>query len=394
MDKCKKRNYGIDLLRIVSMFMVVVLHVLGQGGILNITLGLTLKGEIAWFIEIACYCAVNCYALISGYVAYNSERKLRTFISLWLQVFFYCFIFNAIELVLMYQQGTIASLSISQLLKTILRMFLPILTNQYWYFTAYAGLFLIIPLLNVVIEHTPRKTLRDVLIILSLLIYAGERLFSAFALGFRDGYSFPWLALVYVIGGYIAKYNPFEKISCGKAFFYYGLCVIATFVARIVVELTIYLIKGQVVKGGYESLIIAYTTPTILLSAMFLVHGFSNMKIGGKFSKVISFFAPLSFGVYLIHTSPFIFAKLTNKFIAFIDYNFIVMLGLVLTTSLAIFAICIAIDFIRKLLFSLCHAKQFSAWMEKNFKKLYSKFANKTYDVKETQDLIVESEKE
>lgn len=28
----KKRNYGIDLLRMISMFMVVVLHVLGQGG--------------------------------------------------------------------------------------------------------------------------------------------------------------------------------------------------------------------------------------------------------------------------------------------------------------------------------------------------------------------------
>lgn len=27
-----KRNYGIDMLRILSMYMVVVLHVLGQGG--------------------------------------------------------------------------------------------------------------------------------------------------------------------------------------------------------------------------------------------------------------------------------------------------------------------------------------------------------------------------
>ena len=29
-----ERNYGIDLLRILSMFMVVVLHILGQGGAL------------------------------------------------------------------------------------------------------------------------------------------------------------------------------------------------------------------------------------------------------------------------------------------------------------------------------------------------------------------------
>ena len=74
MEKVKERNYGIDLLRIISMFMVVVLHVVGHGGVLNATIGLTLKGEIAWAIEIASYCAVNCYALITGFVAYKSQR--------------------------------------------------------------------------------------------------------------------------------------------------------------------------------------------------------------------------------------------------------------------------------------------------------------------------------
>ena len=33
--KSAVRNYGIDLLRIAAMFMVLLLHVLGQGGILN-----------------------------------------------------------------------------------------------------------------------------------------------------------------------------------------------------------------------------------------------------------------------------------------------------------------------------------------------------------------------
>ena len=34
-EKEHNRNLGIDLLRIVSMFMIVLLHVLGQGGILS-----------------------------------------------------------------------------------------------------------------------------------------------------------------------------------------------------------------------------------------------------------------------------------------------------------------------------------------------------------------------
>ena len=52
-----RRNYGIDLLRLVAMFMVVILHVLGQGGVLSATTGD--KHHIAWFLETAAYCAVD-----------------------------------------------------------------------------------------------------------------------------------------------------------------------------------------------------------------------------------------------------------------------------------------------------------------------------------------------
>lgn len=63
----KSRNYGIDLLRIVSMFMICILHVIGVwGGEASATL--SLNYNIAWLIECACDCAVNAFALISGYV--------------------------------------------------------------------------------------------------------------------------------------------------------------------------------------------------------------------------------------------------------------------------------------------------------------------------------------
>lgn len=369
----KERNYGIDLLRIVSMFMVVVLHVLGHGGILEVTLGLTIKGEVAWFIEIACYCAVNCYALISGYIAYKSRQKWRNFIYLWLQVFFYCFIIGAINIAIMFTQGTFNSLGLGETIKLVLNMFLPVLTNQYWYFTAYAGLFVCIPLLNLLIEHAPRKILRNTLILLSLLLYVGERLFSAFSFGFRDGYSFPWLALVYVIGGYISRYKPFEKISIGKSLFYYTLCIVVTFLGRVAIEFVLYLLKGQVIKNSFESLIIAYTTPTILLAAIFLLHSFSKITVGKIGGKIITFFATLSFGVYLIHVNPIVFSKLSNIFVSFAEKNVFVMVGLIFVASITIFIACIAIDLIRKLLFDLCRVKQFSIRLEDWATKILNK---------------------
>ncbi|MBR4172933.1 MAG: hypothetical protein IKR46_01015 [Clostridia bacterium] len=62
-----KRNQGIDLLRIVSMYMVCVLHTLGQGGVLEtLSVGST-KYYAFWLLEISQYYAVNSFALISGY---------------------------------------------------------------------------------------------------------------------------------------------------------------------------------------------------------------------------------------------------------------------------------------------------------------------------------------
>ncbi len=46
------RNYGIDLLRIISMMILPVLHVLEHGGVLNASITLSLNYCTAWFLNI------------------------------------------------------------------------------------------------------------------------------------------------------------------------------------------------------------------------------------------------------------------------------------------------------------------------------------------------------
>ena len=45
-----ERNYGIDLLRLVLMYMVCMLHTLGQGGILNACQAGTVAYKVYWFL--------------------------------------------------------------------------------------------------------------------------------------------------------------------------------------------------------------------------------------------------------------------------------------------------------------------------------------------------------
>lgn len=92
-----QRNYGIDLLKIISMLMVVTLHVLGKGNLLyNKELEIfSTKYNILWILEIASFCAVNLYALSSGYVGLKAKHKYTNIFILYLEVVF-LFTFNFI----------------------------------------------------------------------------------------------------------------------------------------------------------------------------------------------------------------------------------------------------------------------------------------------------------
>ncbi len=95
-NKIIQRNYGIDALRMLSMFMVVVLHILLLSGLLTNEQLFSTQYEIAWLLEICVYCAVNCYALISGYVGVDSKFRFSNIIVLWLRVVFYTFIITMV----------------------------------------------------------------------------------------------------------------------------------------------------------------------------------------------------------------------------------------------------------------------------------------------------------
>ena len=83
-----ERNYGIDSLRLVLMFMVCVLHTLGQGGIIKESVRGTVGYGIYWLLEILCLYAVNGFAMISGYNATDKPVKYEKIVKMWFQAFF------------------------------------------------------------------------------------------------------------------------------------------------------------------------------------------------------------------------------------------------------------------------------------------------------------------
>lgn len=364
--KLHKRIYGIDLLRIISMLMIVLLHTLKWSGMLSITLQGTTNYKIAWLLEIGAYCAVNCYALITGYVSIESDFKPIRIIQLWLQVVFY-----TLAITLFFKLFTSEAVGLS----SFVRAAFPILKNEYWFFTAYFATFFFTPFLNKLVKNLTKSEYKKLIVLiiflftilptLSLLDYTNPSI-DLFSLSF--GYSFIWLIALYLIGGYLKKFGLERKLKNHFYLLGYMFTVLFLWFSKLFLEglNTPYLFKGE---------FISYSSPLILLMSVFLVVYFSNLKINNIFSqKLISLLSPAAFGVYIIHCQVYISEFITEKvlliFSSLTPMEFLYKLFFVV---LFIFSVCISIDLIRIRLFKLLKVSTFSSWIEKISTLLFNK---------------------
>ena len=144
-----KRIVGVDILKIISMLLIILQHLLFQGQIVqNYEVG-----TVGWILMQSLYgttfFAVNCYALASGFLCFKQKYKTSRIVLIWLQTLFYSIIIYIIF---------IFSNTYSFRFKDFISYCIPIITGKYWYITAYVLLFLFIPLINAAINALKRET--------------------------------------------------------------------------------------------------------------------------------------------------------------------------------------------------------------------------------------------
>lgn len=343
------RNYGIDLLRLVSMFLVVILHVLGQGGVLSAAHGV--QYAVSWFLEITAYCAVNCYAIISGFVGYREvETKYHyaKYLSFWIPVFTYSFGISLCAYLL--KPGSIG-------LGKLLTSALPVTTSKYWYVNAYTGLFFIIPWLNKFVRSCSKRELNQFALI-SFLLFS---FYATFAGVFSDvfkfggGYSFVWLTILYLIGAWMKKCDISAKLKKTTWNALLSICIFLTWVWKI-----------SIPAGSVNSLLVSYTSPTIVTVAICLVAIFSAVQPQKRLLSFVKVFSPAAFGVYIIHVHWIIWGHYLAGAFAWIATTPAWVLPFeVLGSVAAIFVICISIERIRISMFKLLRINQLISMIEK-----------------------------
>ena len=349
------RNYGIDLLRIVAIYMIIVLHVLYFGEVISPLSHFTPNYEAAVLVEIASYGSVNLFAIISGYVKYGKKTKYSNLMQLYLQMLFYTVLCTFAFLLL--QPDMVSK-------QTIIYSLIPFKIGQYWYFTSFFCLFFFIPFINKFIDSSDRKNAAGLLIICFILFSLLTTVLYQDISGVCNGYSFLWLAVMYMVGACINKFDIHLKGNL--CLVYYLICIIATFAGKLSIEWITYMMIKQ---AKYGSLFVSYISPFIVFSSIFLFLFFKDLKLNQPSIHVVSFFAPTAFGVYLIHMEPLIKEWLING--RFRNYAFMPlpqMIGCVLGTALGILFVCSVADRVRLEIFKLLKIKSLCEWIENKIK--------------------------
>lgn len=354
-------NHGIELLRIFAMLLAAVLHILKKGGVITASEGNLAAYSTVWLLEAAAYCAVNCYALISGYVGYSDRPKplrLARCIELWLQVVFYSVIITTV-----YCIAGVGSVGVSDFADA----FLPVTSKQYWYFTAYIGMFFFIPLLNALVRRLNRRAL----VSLCIMLIAVFSLYDTFAsfwkkdpLALVGGHSPLWLGVLYIFGAAMKKLRVPESMSSKKALLIYASAAVFTALFKITGDRLLRFVPG--------SLFVRDTSPTVLLCAAALLVAFARFKPGRKLTEFAVLFAPAAFGVYLLHVSPLVFEHVIGNRFAFIGrLPFPLIPFAVLASAGVILAVGLAADKVRILLFKALGVPKLCRKAEKSIRRLW-----------------------
>lgn len=346
----KKRNIGVDFVRIISMIGIVYSHVLLQGK--GFDKYKKYKSELI-SSETYFFWHNNAFAIISGIVGYKST-KYSNLLYLWLSVVFYSLSIHYYYL--KYKKDAIV-------IGKFYQEYFPAIYCRYWYFSSYFGMFIFLPVVNKGIQYLKKIELKlAVMSILGIFVFwynyinNNNDIFKM-----NGGASTIWLLSLYIIGAYIGKFNmeftgvKRYLINLINFLTFLLLCwtynqfrnyTISDFSGDYKTKLRNFIKK--LMTTGLNSVI--RTTQAILIVLFFL-----NLKYNKFLSKFITFLGPLTFGVYLIHININVSVNYLSNILNKESLNLTAReaIQMLIFKSIKYFLECVIIEYFRYLLFTI-----------------------------------------
>lgn len=341
----KQRNCGVDCLRIVAMFAIVLQHCILHSGILQEQNILSVKYGLVDLVIFFCFGAVNTYLLISGYININTKYKPSRIMYLWIEVVFYNLVITIISTLILKTRVTA---------NTILRIFTPLVHHEYWFFTRYTLLFLLMPIINMIAHKMSKKCYRIFLVVIYVLFCFVAPIVKKYTdidiFILKSGYSTVWFVAMYMTGAYFGLHFTPEKRK--KIAYLIGFVVFSLFLYLDNAFIPAFFKQYKNTEISCTLSVYPYISPFTVPAVVFIFMLFINMKLKNGIKRFACSVGPLTFGVYLIHDNLIIREYVVSKVPQILARNFENSLVIwIVLCAMLLFSICLLIEFAVQFLF-------------------------------------------
>ncbi len=326
-----KRNSNIELLRILSMLLIITHHYSVHGSFSFPTL--TTNKIIVHMLSMGGKLGVNIFVLITGYFLVHSKYKPRKILYMWLQIEFYSV--TLFLLMHIFNGAAITKVNIRT-------AFLPVTHQTYWFASTYIVLYLLSPYINTMIKNINKKEFER-LIIICITLWCISPTFLKYATCLSN---LSWFFTLYCVGAYLALYPDILKHKCSV---YISLTIIS-FIALIgTVPLFSYLGTYHRIFAENVTYFLSGNRLLAFACSVFALIAFSKMNM--PCISFINIISSATFGVYLLHDNYFIRPFLWGKI--FKNNHYAASNKLIIHAFICIFItyfVCTIIELIRKMI--------------------------------------------
>lgn len=186
--------------------------------------------------------------------------------------------------------------------------FFPILRNEYWFFTMYLLLYLLIPFLNESLRNMSTRKMSLLIVIIVCFFYI-EPLFSVVFYQYDQSEGFSIIAFVtlYVIGAYLRQKKCIPRKYC-------IIILLGSSSAILMSKLVLQAITEYKNLHFGTGLLYHNNSVFVLINAIALFYLFNGINISKlTFQKAIQWCTPSVFSVYLLHENPLVRKLIWNS---------------------------------------------------------------------------------
>ena len=356
----KKRDSGVEVLRIIAIMMVIGLHAFKFGNYYEqaeAVGGFVRISSIG--IRVLLIPAVDIFLLITGYfmvkMRFDIKKAYKRVFRIYTVVLFYSIALSLLSLMLGPEFYTINgnkdSISI-----IIARMLLPVMSQTWYFLSHYIVMCLLAPFVNIILQNIKKKDYHVLLTVTTFLMsiwfmMAHVKFFDkvvsiAFFSDIQRGMSVFSFLYLYIIGGYIRLHIP-KKEKPNPKYLLFALCFF-------VIDGLLFTVLEKMLE--LDEMVLRYSNPCVIFMAVMLLMFFKDLHFH---SKIINTLASTTIGVYAIHEFRYVREWLWNMF----DFrkvdcsNMFLNVVYIISIMVMVFGVCAIIDLLRQKLFKVFEGK-------------------------------------